>query len=369
MDFVTILGRFLNNGVSKRYSEYTVEELQALTIWERVKLNDWRLEMITLGFTLGYILLFVLGDRYNKSLITGFLSGVSDVFNKNFFQFGVNAKDLYIKDSAENYSSYATGRVNIAKVNINFTLQPRQNVFVWFFEYVLSFFFAVAESPEDRVDIVITPSAEYDNFILGFVSKLGMNESRNLNYYLSLTKTTDSPSLPQSFVYMSEANEFQEKLTTQEIKAVLNNSVTTSFLKYLAFTDQPAVKPDSIKECYPNRRIVISANLTTKKEQLKQLSNLLEAVFIIIDKLASKDISFRPEALKKIVKTREGEIAKIQKMIDLKKQEDAEYEKAQVKKQERDQYRKLSKEEQIKFEKKKLEKEKKKMQKKQKVRM
>ena len=73
------------------------------------------------------------------------------------------------------------------------------------------FFTGNVVAPEDKAEIIITPLAQYDNFISAVVSKLGMNDARKFNYFLSLCKTTDSPNLPESFVYMSETNEFQEK--------------------------------------------------------------------------------------------------------------------------------------------------------------
>lgn len=348
---------------------HSLEELHAMTIWERLQTNDWTLEIVTLSFTLGYVFLFMVGDYYNKSKVSLFLAGIAPTMKKNFYQFGTSANELYIKDSAENFASYASGRVNIESVKIKFSLQPRHNIFIWFFEFLLSFFTNSVPTPQDKVDIVIKPSVEYDNFISGVVAKIGMNDVRQENYYLSLTKTTDSDNLPPYFVYMGEVNEFQEKLTTPEIKSVLNNQETPKFLKFFAFTDQSSEKPFAIKQCYPQRKIILSTYLTSNKNQLKQLNLLLDALFNLVDKLAAKEISFRPESLKKIVKTREVEISKIQKLLDQKKQEEIEYEKAKLKKQERESIRKLSKEEQIKFEKKQLEKEKKKMQRKQKVRM
>lgn len=340
-----------------------------MTILQRFVANDWTLEFITLGFTLLYIVLFTLGDSYNKRKVTSYLAGISETVNKNFFQFGTSAKELYIKDDAEHYTSFATGRVNISSVKFNFTLQPRHNIFVWIFEFILSFFTVSVKTPVDKVDIEITPSVEYDNFISAIVNKIGMNDVRLDNYYLSLTKTTDSDNLPPAFVYMGEVAEFQEKITTVELKNILKNPETSKVLKFLAFTDQSDEKPYSIKQCFPTRKIIISTYLSSSKSQLKQVNALLESIFSIVDKLGSKDISFKTESLKKIVKTRETEIQKIVKLLDARKQEEIEAEKAKVKKQEREGIRKLSREEQIKLEKKQQEKEKKKLQRKKRVKM
>ncbi|KAK6199908.1 uncharacterized protein RJT21DRAFT_5034 [Scheffersomyces amazonensis] len=338
--------------VKKAYYQYTYEELNSLTIFQRALLNDWRLEGFTLAFITLFVLLFLAGDIYNKRLVVRLLENLKGSFEKNFYQYGVNPNTLYIKDSSENYSSYATGRVNIAKVNILFKLKPRHNSFVWILETILSFFTVSVPYPTDRVDFVITPSsdAEYDNFIAAIVSKIGMNDYRKLNYFLSLTKTSDSPNLPQSFVYMSEANEFQEKITTPDLKKALTLE-SASFIRYLAVTDQPAEHPESLHEMTPRRKIILSTDVTSNVEQIKQIGRVLEALFQLVDKLAAKEISFKAEAVKKVVKTRDLEIAKLQKIEEEIKQEKLADEKAKLKREERDKLRNSSKDEQLKAEK------------------
>lgn len=341
-----------------------------MSMIERFKLNSWKLEMVTLGFTIVFVILFKLGDYYNKNLVTKYLNGLSAVFTENFFQYGVNKDTLYVKDSSENYSSYATGRINIAKVNITFRLKPRHNPFVLLLETVFGYFTESVPAPTDKVEIVITPSndVEYDNFIQAIVSKIGMNDFRKFNYFLSLTRTTDSSLIPQSFVYMSEVNEIQEKLITSELRDSLTLEAA-SFLKFIAFTDQSSEKPEAIKDLLPRRKIVITTDLIGNKEYLSQLSSILSAVFSIVDKLANKSITFKPETLKKIVKTREIEVAKIQKLFDDAKEQELAEERAKVKQQEKDKLRSLSRDEQIKLEKKALEKKQRKQQKKNRVKM
>jgi hypothetical protein len=339
-------------------------------IKQRILISNWTVELFTLAFIVAFVILFKLGDAYNTSITKKFLKGVSATFEKHFFQFGVSPDTLYVKDSAENFSSYATGRIHIAKVNITFKLKPRHNIFVWAMELVLGYFTDSVKVPTDVVDFEITPSheAKYDNFIAAIASKLEMDDLRKSNYFLSLTKTSDSANLPESFVYMSEVNAFQEGITTVDLKNALTVDAA-SYVRFIAFTDQPAERPTSLQELVPRRKIIISTNLTTNKNNLKQLSQILEAVFNLIDKLASKDITFKQDALKKVVRTRELEVAKIQKVIDEMKQEELAEEKSKQKKLEREKLKSLSPEEQAKLEKKAMEKSRKKQQKKQRVKM
>lgn len=346
---------------------HTMEELTEMNIWQRFQLADWRIEIFTIVFCVVFVSLFKFGDLYNTGKVSTFLNGVRVVFEENFALFGVGNEKLYEKDSSENFASYASGRVNIAKVNLIFRLAPRQNVFIWVMEVLFGYFTDSVKVPEDRVDIVITPSVDYENFISAIVSKLGMSDSRKFSYFLSLTKTSDSAALPESFVFMSEANEFQEKTFTPELALALNLSMA-SYLKYIAFTDQPNEKPEAIRDMIPKRRIVLSMVLPTGSKQLADVSKLLAAVFDVVDKIAAKEITFKPEAFKKIVKAREAEIAKIKKAEELAKQEELAEEKAKIKRQEKDQMRNLSRDEQLKAEKKAQEKKARKAQRKMKVR-
>lgn len=347
---------------------HTADELSAMTLFQRLKTADWRLELFTIVFTLVFVIFYKAGDLYNYSKVSAFLGGVKDVFEKNFYLYGVGNGKLYVKDSSESYSSYATGRENIAKVNLNFRLAPRQNVLIWIMESLFGYFTESVPVPEDRVEIVIHPSADYENFVSAVVSKNGMNDYRKANYYLSLTRTTDSPLLPESFVFMSESNEFQEKTFTTKFADSLTLSMA-NFLRFVAFTDQPVERPEALRDLLPQKRIVISLKLVTGKEELAQISNVLAAVFDIVDQIANNEITFKPEASRKIVKAREAEIAKIKKVEEVARQEELAEEKAKLKRQERDELRSLSRDEQLKAEKKAQEKKQKKMQKKMRVKM
>lgn len=341
-----------------------------MTILQRLALHNWSLEYVTLGFTVAFIVLFKIGDFYNQSIVTKFLKGLEGVFTENFFQYGVTSDALYVKDSSENFSSYATGRKNIAKVDLTLKLKARHNISVLVMETLLSYFTESVPPPVDKVEIVVTPSddVQYDNFIQAIVSKIGMNDSRKFNYFLSLSRTVDSTEIPESFVFMTEVNEIQEKIAIPELVEGLSLS-TASFLKYVAFTDQHVEKPETIRDLLPRRSVIISAHITTNKNELAELSKVLNGVFTVVDRLASKEITFKPETLRKVVKTREAEVQKIQKLIDEAKEQEVAEEKAKARAEEKARLRSLPREEQIKLEKKALEKKQRKMQKKQRVKM
>lgn len=338
-----------------------------MSLWERLKINDWRLELFTLGFIFVYILLYKAGDWYNRTLVVSFLGGLRGVFEENFFQYGVGDGKLYVKDNSESYSSYATGRQNISAVNVILRLAPRQNIFIWIMELLFSFFTESVPAPQDRAEIVLTPSVDYENFIAAVVSKLGMNDYRKMNYYLSLTRTSDSDKLPESFVQMGEVAEFLEKTLTDRLASSFKLSMA-SFIRFVAFTDQPIERPEAIRDLIPRRRVVISVKLVTGKEQLAQLSEVLSSVFDVIDQIADKTITFKVDASRKVVKNREAELSKIKKAQEAEKQAELAEEKAKLRREEKQKLRGMSRDEQLKAEKKALEKKQRKAQRKTRMR-
>lgn len=337
-----------------------------MTLFERAKVSDWRLEIFTVGFCILFVVLYKGGDLYNNRKVNGFLNGVRGVFEENFFQFGVSEKSLYVKDSAENYSSYATGRENVSRVDIAVKLVPRQNAFLWIMESLFGYFTASVQPPQDRVDIVIHPYAQYENFVTAISSKLGMGDFRKFNYYLSLTRTVDSDELPPLFVFMSEVKEIQEKTFTQRLQQALTADMA-SFVRFVAFTDQPVERPTEVRDLMPYKRVVISTQLVTGKAELAKLSELVAAVLEVVDKLASGDIAMSAEAARKIVKAREAEIAKFEKAAKELAKERALEEKQKAKRDERSRQN-LTRDEQLKAEKRAQERKQRRAQKKMTVR-
>lgn len=346
---------------------YSVAELTEMSIWQRIRVQLWTLELVTLGFTVGFLLLFKAGDWYNTNKVNLFLDGLTGILAQNFAQVGVSSEasgPRIEKDTPENFAGYATGRENIELVKFDFKLQPRHNILIWIFEWLLSFFTTTVRTPSDRAEIVITPSQGYDNFIAAIVNKMGMNDARSDNYFLSLTKTTDSDALPVQFVYMTEVSELQEVVFAPEVVELLYPG-----LHYVAFTDMPTLKPEGIRDLIPQRRIVLNVDISTNSGDLAKLSQLLEGLFTTIDAMVAGEIKIKGETLKKVVKTRDNEVQKIQKLLDLEKEDLKREELAKKEREERERRRKLSREEQLRLEKKEMDKKQKKMMKKQRVRM
>ncbi|CCH41758.1 Coiled-coil domain-containing protein [Wickerhamomyces ciferrii] len=336
------------------YYNTPYDDLVALGFLGRVKAYDWHLELIGLGLIGVLVLLFLFGSQQNQSTVNTWIKGVRPVLDENFYQVGVKEDQLLIKDTPQTFTTYASGRVNISGLLINFGLVSRQNYFMYIFESIASNFFESIKPQEDIVEVKIKPfpNEKINNFIFGIVNKNDMGATRNDNYYLSLTKTTESASLPQEFVFMSESTELNERLFTEELKEVLNKS--GKILKYLAISDLPSVRPVSEDEFKSSPHLILKLSLKTDKQSLETSKNLIDQLIKLTDTI--NKFQLKHDSLKKINGVRTNEVNKIKKAIEEQKAEDLKEQKLEEERENRRNLAKLSPEEQDKLEKKQREK-------------
>ncbi|KAH3668861.1 hypothetical protein OGAPHI_002616 [Ogataea philodendri] len=350
----TLFGTCLAQEATKKYSQYTPAELSELGLVERLKLYPWTLEMISVGFISVYFVSYYVGSRYNDKLVNKFINTNLELLKEQFYQVGVTRSQLLAKDDAENYSFYATGRLNIESLTAKIKLQPRQNIFVWIMESLLSFFIDSASSTKDVVDLVFQidkeASTKYDDFIWAIVSKDNMNSIRNENYFLSLTRTAESAKLPLEFVFMNEVPEMNEVLYHKKFNSILEKC--KGFLSFIAITDQPAEKPELVADLVKSKRIVVQMKIPQSSADLEASNELLKFLLNdFIEYVISKGF-FIGELNRRPKKTRENELAKLKKVEEtLKKEELANKKLEEQKKQKAS----MSAEKQRKLEKKQLE--------------
>lgn len=173
-------------------------------------------------------------------------------------------EDMLKEKSPQDYSTYATGRQNVAFLDVDIRLLKRYNPLALAINYVFSLFFDTVSAPTERMQAILypfdgrenltvpgqTPGAHelrkdskstYDNFVWAIVNKETMKSLRDDRYDVSITSTKDSPKLPNWATVMSESAEVTDFLLTSElIKAV---EVAGDLLEHLIITDQPIDQP------------------------------------------------------------------------------------------------------------------------------
>jgi hypothetical protein len=171
--------------------------------------------------------------------------------------------DEILKENAANeFVTYATGRQNIAFLDIKLTLLKRYNPLIIIGEALTGFFFESLPATVERMEATaysfdgneskLVPTAKdesrksagnstYDGFVWAIVNKDMMAHLRQDRYDISLTTTKDHAKLPPWATIMSESSEVTDVLLTPElIKAVQDCG---DLLDALVITDQPVDRP------------------------------------------------------------------------------------------------------------------------------
>lgn len=257
-------------------------------VWERVTIEDFYQELVVLPILAVVVLISLWGSRINKQrakkwaatnlpllesefAVVGFAGGrrqpnLDDVQGQGLAKALAASSEvpaeMYKQPSKNEFTTYCTGRQNVAWLDVKLTFYKRYNPLVWFGETVLSFFFDTITATAERLEATAycfdgrektlvparaqgpspsTKDSTYDSFVWAVVHKDKMKQLRDDRYDLSLTSTKDHPKLPGWVTVMSESAEITEAMMTPElIKAV--NEAGEDF-ETLIVSDQPVDAP------------------------------------------------------------------------------------------------------------------------------
>lgn len=249
-------------------------------VWERTKPSDFLAEAIITPFLILAVLVHLWGTRKNKNKAKKWIKAHKPALDAEYAHVGfdrptsaggLNANELdptaVLKEkTAQEFSTYATGRQNVAFLDVKLNLLKRYNPLILGPELLLSSLFDSVSAPVERLDAVAyvfdgrerdfvpAPAGDtelidrakggnstFDGFVWAIVNKNRMRKLRDERYDASLTYTKDHSKLPNWVTVMSESAEVTEMMLTSElIKAV---EQAGDVFEYLLVTDQPIDKP------------------------------------------------------------------------------------------------------------------------------
>lgn len=389
--------------LNAKYLSLTFEEQKNMSFLERVKVYNWTFELIALSI-LGLVFLaykygvFINENRAKKLFksVNAFLQDELQ-FARVGFSKGDGTKIPYVEERQKTwFSTFATGRSAIASLSVRVHMFSRSNPVAMLVESLLRFVFPsmVVQDIAEHCEVVIKPNGVYVGsetakpnadakeiankfkFITAVVNKSSMNELRRDNYYLSLTRTSESDNLPVEYVFMSETNQlngFISHYTDAEFKSLLKRA--GKLLQCIAFTDLPTKKPltDKLWESVQQPRVVIRTKVPTSEQELTLLKELIGAVVEIVDTVTREFVQKSPqvfitsEVLRKSNQLRSQELAKVIKAMQQVEREMAQEKKQEAEKERRRQLKASG--EQEKVDQKMKEKRERRLRNKQKVRM
>ncbi len=258
---------------------------------------------MVLGLIALAVITHLLGARANRRRAKAWLKAFAPILQQEFALVGFGGRkapsaddvqralesddtvipeELLKERSVNEYSAYASGRQNVAAVDVKITLYKRHNPLAWLGENILSFIFDGMPAPVERMEAVSyafdgkeaqlvpvpggeqgqkvleqrkrLPNSTYDGFVWALVHKNAMKRLRDERYDLSLTSTRDHPKLPVWATTMTESAEVSDTLLTPELLRAVEQAGDA--LEALIVSDQPLDKPKKYKYTYlTNTRI------------------------------------------------------------------------------------------------------------------
>jgi hypothetical protein len=259
-------------------------------VHERYSLSDFKQEGVILGILLVIIAIHLYGTSSNRKKAKAWITAHAPTLKNEFALVGFGGRkptaaedvegeslaktlasdslqlpeELYKEKSPQEFSTYATGRQNVAFLDVNLTLLKRYSPLSLIFEYGASLFFDSMPAPVEGMGAILYPfdgrealtvpgqlpgahelrkdtKSSYDGFVWAIVNKETMKQLRDERYDVSITSTKDHPKLPNWATVMSESSEITESLLTPElIKAVESAG---ELLDHIIITDQPLDQP------------------------------------------------------------------------------------------------------------------------------
>lgn len=252
-------------------------------VWERTSPKDFVQEASLMPFILLILVFHFWGTRRNRRTAHEWAHAHASCLQNEFAVVGfgglkrgatiteggfsatelIDPEAMLKEKSTQEYTTYATGRQNVAFADIAIKLPKRSNPILYFGEYIMSFFFDSVEAPSEKVeatvyafdgkekDLVPVPNKDpselkvgnstYDGFIWAVVHKSQMRKFRQDRYDASMTFTKDHPKLPSWVTVMTESAEITDVVLTHELIGAIE--MAGNALEYLIITDQPIDKP------------------------------------------------------------------------------------------------------------------------------
>ncbi|RAL16120.1 CCDC47 family protein [Aspergillus homomorphus CBS 101889] len=333
-------------------------------VWERTSPQDFMQEAMVMPIILLIVLFHFWGTRKNRRRARDWAQAHGSALQNEFAVVGFGGPktdetpspdDMLKERSAQEFASYATGRQNVAFVDLSVKLPKRYNPVIFWTESVLSFLFESWEAPAETYeataytfdgkekDVVPVPANDtsslkvnnstYDGFIWAIVHKNHMRKFRQDRYDASITFTRENPKLPSWVTVMTESAEITDVLLTPELIQAVEKA--GSDFKYLIVTDQPIDKPLKIEETTPRKRIQLAMTLPASPAGYATSLPLFSQFLRLADRLVAV-AHFRPEVTRKIRHTRDEETKKLRRADEDEKAEERRLAAEKIKKEERE---------------------------------
>ncbi|PPQ77766.1 hypothetical protein CVT25_011201 [Psilocybe cyanescens] len=291
-----------------------------------------------------YILFAYFGASSNARKAKKWLAVHLPIYERQFSK--PQAKGGLISDGHSDFFNFSTGRRNVASLHTIFTFRPRHDFFQWAFQTGRTLVDLHYRPIDDiQLDFKLAPGALADNFVWAVVAKDELMSVKNNRWDLTFPRSSENPTLPPSFVVMTEWADVTENL----LKPIGNFSLLTAlqdpkilpYFRSLSITDQPRERPLLPLAPEEREKHVILSLSAPSSSHIEDTVPLVNTVFQLVDSL--NKISLRPETKTKLKRFREDLDKSLKEDAEKEAKEEAQDAKAAAKrKSEQERIAKLS---------------------------
>lgn len=257
------------------------------------------------------LIVYTLGKMWNRRMSKAIYGALVPMFREQFAQVGFGGDEPPIRPRGPNkFTTYLTGRENIAFVDVQLVLTPRQDPFAFLARLTDDMIFSTATEPVcDRIllDIVPQEGKPFGDIVFGIVDKLRMRKLRETRYDLQFTRTSEAKPLPPSHIFMTESAEVVPLLVGSEDQLPAH----LELVEYFILTDMPRSQPQTVKQLErAYKRVVVSIRVPSDYGRLVEC---IHSIFGLVDGIMQR-AHFRAEIVRKLAKTRTEAAAGIRKI-------------------------------------------------------
>jgi len=235
-------------------------------VWERTQPSDFLQEAIILPFVFIVLAIHVWGLRRNKQKARDWARHHVPAIEFEYAKVGfedtitdekVDPDSAIRANTSFEYSTYATGRSNVAFTDFNLTLVKRYNPLMILGENVIALLFEGIPPTVERMEATShtfdnkesdflgaapkSANSAYDGFVWAVVNKRMLKRLRDDRYDISLTTTKDHPKLPVWVTVMTESAEITDTMLTPDLIKAIEDA--GDLFDALIVSDQPFERP------------------------------------------------------------------------------------------------------------------------------